>query len=818
MQNNNKKLSLVVDLVNKTEKQFNKLSADLADAESRVQKTSAAFKRVGAVSAVALTGLVVGVGAAVKQATMLEESINAVNVVFGAGAKKMLDFGKVAATQVGLANGEFNQMSVLTGALLKDTGKPMEEVADITIMLTKRAADLASVFNTDVSDAMGAINQAIRGETEGIRRYAGNISVAELNAYALANGIGKTVEQMTEQEKRLLRVQLIMSQTATAHGDFENTQNSLANQSRILAAQFKNIAATIGDAFVPMITKALGLIRPLIDAFAIWVKENTRLVTVLGVIAIAIAAVGVGIGILGIMLAPAIFAVTQLNLGYVKLSGTMSVFAATHLPTLTKTMGVATASVRAKTVAMLGLTAGTKAATVASRIFNATLIGALIAGIIWVTTNIYKIIKGLREFGDTVGGVGRAWHLVMLHMTSNFWEFVKTVVEGFDKVLSKVPGMGDAMSGMLDWVNEKVASTDAAFDALAVEGIQGVIDKGGEAGDAVTSALDDIMGGLDSTGESAEDAAKTMEEAFSNTVDALKEIRDEITAVYDEMKEATSDFKKATGDEEQDYQNDVVKMVAGAHAELKELEEELKDEKKKDADSDLSRIKTKIAEQKEIISTYNKLELNLDKEIAEERKRLRMNELERLAYDHAKKLEMMQFEFVMEQLQRLQRLNALKVEHNVVMSTISAEQQAKANAEIAKTTSVREQLAEQRTALAEWMSSSLSMYSSYVKSVNGTLSKVNAPSGGGASSLFSGLGKRALGGPVSANGSYVVGEKGPELFTPSQYGTITANNKMGGGGITVVFTGNHFTDDRYAEQIQRKIVKDLKTTMKLSLG
>ena len=37
----------------------------------------------------------------------------------------------------------------------------------------------------------------------------------------------------------------------------------------------------------------------------------------------------------------------------------------------------------------------------------------------------------------------------------------------------------------------------------------------------------------------------------------------------------------------------------------------------------------------------------------------------------------------------------------------------------------------------------------------------------------------ASGGPVSSGGSYVVGEKGPELFTPGQSGNITSNEDMG---------------------------------------
>jgi hypothetical protein len=44
--------------------------------------------------------------------------------------------------------------------------------------------------------------------------------------------------------------------------------------------------------------------------------------------------------------------------------------------------------------------------------------------------------------------------------------------------------------------------------------------------------------------------------------------------------------------------------------------------------------------------------------------------------------------------------------------------------------------------------------------------------------------KRAVGGPVSAMDSYMVGERGPELFTPGAGGFITPNNRLGGGSST----------------------------------
>ena len=67
------------------------------------------------------------------------------------------------------------------------------------------------------------------------------------------------------------------------------------------------------------------------------------------------------------------------------------------------------------------------------------------------------------------------------------------------------------------------------------------------------------------------------------------------------------------------------------------------------------------------------------------------------------------------------------------------------------------------------------------------------PTGNGtsvaSSSLPSGFGTRAMGGPVSAGSSYLVGERGPELFTPSKSGNITPNNSLGGNTYNITVNG-----------------------------
>lgn len=71
--------------------------------------------------------------------------------------------------------------------------------------------------------------------------------------------------------------------------------------------------------------------------------------------------------------------------------------------------------------------------------------------------------------------------------------------------------------------------------------------------------------------------------------------------------------------------------------------------------------------------------------------------------------------------------------------------------------------------------------------------------------------KRASGGPVSPNQSYLVGERRPEVFTPSGYGRI---GQTGGGGVTLNISGNNFYGpDDLSDMVMDSLVGKLKNNI-----
>lgn len=196
-------------------------------------------------------------------ASDLEEVQNVVDVTFGQGAAQIEEFAETASTAFGLTELQTKQFSGTIGAMVKSMGLTEKEALDMSTALVGLTGDMASFYNLDHETAFEKIRSGISGETEPLKQLGINMSVANLEAYALSKGIRTAYKDMSEAEKVNLRYGYIMQQTADAQGDFVRTQDSYANQVRILQNNLDTMAANIGSALIPALTSAVGWLNSL---------------------------------------------------------------------------------------------------------------------------------------------------------------------------------------------------------------------------------------------------------------------------------------------------------------------------------------------------------------------------------------------------------------------------------------------------------------------------------------------------------------------------------------------------------------------------
>ena len=200
---------------------------------------------------------------AVSTASDLAEVQNVVDVTFGHGADTIETFAKTAMANFGLTELQAKQYSSTIGAMLKSMGLADSEVLSMSQNMTALVGDMASFYNLDHETAFQKLRSGLSGETEPLKQLGINLSVANLEAYALAEGLGKTYDQMTEAERVNLRFSYIMQTTADAQGDFVRTSDGFANQLRILQGNLSNIAADTGEKLLPALTSGIQLLNSL---------------------------------------------------------------------------------------------------------------------------------------------------------------------------------------------------------------------------------------------------------------------------------------------------------------------------------------------------------------------------------------------------------------------------------------------------------------------------------------------------------------------------------------------------------------------------
>lgn len=208
---------------------------------------------------------------AVDVASDLTEVDNVVQKAFGNMRGEMDALADSSIKNLGISRLEAYQ----TGSTFMAMGKSMltssQDAKNMALNLTKLSANMASFFNTSNKYAAIALKSIYTGETETLKQYGVVMTEVNLKQFALAQGISKSYNEMSQSEKVMLRYQYVMQQLGYIGDDFIDTQDSWANQTRVLREQWKEFLGVLGTGIITVLTplvKALNMIMGRMIAIA----------------------------------------------------------------------------------------------------------------------------------------------------------------------------------------------------------------------------------------------------------------------------------------------------------------------------------------------------------------------------------------------------------------------------------------------------------------------------------------------------------------------------------------------------------------------
>lgn len=272
-----------------------------------VAATGSGLKLRAVFQAISAAGLGVGLFQAAQAASDLGESTSKATVVFGQAVDQVLEFGETSATSLGLSEQAALEAAGTFGNLFVALGTTKQQAADLAPDVVSLAGDLASFNNLAVDETLEKLRSGLVGEIEPLRSLGISFGAAEVEAKAMELGLVAANGEITEGAKLQARWALILEQSGTAQGDFARTSEGLANQQRILTAEFQNSVATLGAALLPALLDGVSVARTeLIPAFT---EVGTQVLPALAESFVALLPLAGSFAQLLVALAPAITAV-----------------------------------------------------------------------------------------------------------------------------------------------------------------------------------------------------------------------------------------------------------------------------------------------------------------------------------------------------------------------------------------------------------------------------------------------------------------------------------------------------------------------------
>lgn len=242
---------------------FQRLGSGSSGLKTASFNLSALFKT--AIGFKAIQGLVDFGRSAVDLGSQITEVENVVDVAFGSMSDKAYQFASTAKEQFGLSELAAKQYSGTMMAMMKSSGVAQDAASKMSISLAGLAGDIASFYNIDTDTAFQKIRSGISGEIEPLRQLGINLSVANMEAYALSRGITTSYNAMSQAEKVALRYNYLMSVTGDVQGDFVRTSGTWANQVRLLTLNFQSLSAVIGQGLIAGILPAIQALNALMS-------------------------------------------------------------------------------------------------------------------------------------------------------------------------------------------------------------------------------------------------------------------------------------------------------------------------------------------------------------------------------------------------------------------------------------------------------------------------------------------------------------------------------------------------------------------------
>lgn len=277
---------------------FNKLGDSLDNAGSKIKTVGDKIGGVGRNMMIGVTTPLAAIGTAgFKMAADLEDSLGAVDQVFGESSETIKDWAEELPAYYGVNKKEALEYSTIMGSLLQNIGgMTQKEASKMSASLTELGSDLSAMFGGTPESAINALTQALKGNYATLDNYGMGITAAAVSQRALEMGLADTTSELTQQDRQVAALEMIWEQTTKTQGQAKRESKSSSGVLKALTVTLKDLTATIGQVLLPILTPLLDKLKNWLQRFKELDSETQKQIVKMGLLAAAIGPVLLVVG------------------------------------------------------------------------------------------------------------------------------------------------------------------------------------------------------------------------------------------------------------------------------------------------------------------------------------------------------------------------------------------------------------------------------------------------------------------------------------------------------------------------------------------
>lgn len=237
--------------------------------------------------------------------------------------QEVINNSSTLASTIGLTSKQYKDSATSIATYYKNMGITTEESNKLTGETMNLVADLAAITDMPFDDAMGRFKSGLMGNYEALDAFGINLSATTLENSEWVQGLGKSWNSLSDNEKMMAAYNEIVRQSGSATGLASQEAEGFGMKSKYLSERIEEVKGVIGEKLLPVLEPFIEKTATVVENIAQWVEDNPELTKTILIIVGALGAFLAIIGPIISFLGTLTLAVMAFNVATLPVTGTV---------------------------------------------------------------------------------------------------------------------------------------------------------------------------------------------------------------------------------------------------------------------------------------------------------------------------------------------------------------------------------------------------------------------------------------------------------------------------------------------------------------